>query len=126
MSKTRICSKCGETKPLNEEYFQRNQSTNTGGNKYWRPECKECQKKASKCKAHAKRAAGNPGTPPLGTPCDLCNRTDKLLCFDHDHTTCKHRGWLCDNCNRSLGMLGDSVEALERAIRYLKSRNLDE
>lgn len=123
VDQTRECSKCHKTLPLTEEYFGRNQSTNTGGDKYFRPECKECTKKASQGKAKAYRLAGKPAYPSLGTPCDNCQRTDRKLVFDHDHETLEHRGWLCDNCNRSIGMLGDTIESLERTILYLKKKN---
>lgn len=124
MESTRTCSKCARTFPLNEQFFGRNQSTNTGGDKYFRPECKECTKKASQGKAKAYKLAGKPKYPDLGTPCYNCGRIDKKLVFDHDHETLAHRGWLCDNCNRSIGMLGDTIESLERTIRYLKEGNL--
>jgi hypothetical protein len=110
---------------LTKEYFEPNTSTNTGGNKYFRPECKECTKKASKGHRKAKKLAGNPKYPDLGTPCDNCGRVDKKLVFDHDHETLDHRGWLCDNCNRSIGMLGDTIESLERAILYLRRKKID-
>ncbi len=116
----RICSKCGKSLPLTEEHFIKNQSTNTGGNKYFRPECKSCTSHASKGKNNAYKLAGKPSTPILGTPCDNCGRTERELVFDHDHLTLKHRGWLCDNCNRAIGMLGDDIESLQRAINYLK------
>lgn len=106
------------------EYFSRNQSTNTGGNKYFRPECKTCEHKGTQGRAKAKKLAGNPEPPPLGTPCENpgCGRIpiNKQLVFDHDHETLGHRGWLCDNCNRAMGMLGDTIESLEAAILYLK------
>ena len=129
----RTCSKCGAIKPLNENYFSKNQSTNTGGNKYFRPECKVCSKSESKGKNIAvKRFMESKGLktkeeykqsrPLLGTACDNCGRTDKRLVFDHCHTTYAHRGWLCDNCNRSIGMLGDTIYGLERALKYLKKQ----
>ena len=124
VNETRKCSKCGAVHPLTEEFFGRNQSTNTGGDKYFRPECKKCTKKAGQGKNQAYKLAGRPERPPLGTPCYNCGRTDKKLVFDHDHETLEHRGWLCDNCNRSIGMLGDTIESLERAIKYLKEGNL--
>jgi len=120
MTTTRVCSKCSTEFPLNETFFSRNQSTNTGGDKYFRPECKACTKKATQGKSKAFKLAGKPERPSLGTPCDLCKRVDRKLVFDHDHITLEHRGWLCDNCNRSIGMIGDTVESLEKAILYLK------
>lgn len=43
------------------------------------------------------------------------------LAIDHDHTTGKIRGLLCDLCNQGLGCLGDSLDGLQRAITYLES-----
>ena len=110
---------------MSDKFFSRNQSTNTGGDKYFRPECKNCQHSATKGKAEAYKRAGKPKRPPLGTPCDnpACRRTDRKLVFDHDHITLEHRGWLCDNCNRSMGMLGDTIESLELAVLYLKGQH---
>ena len=125
MCSVRTCSKCKKTLPLTKKYFGRNQSTNTGGDKYFRPECKECTKKANQGKTKAYKLAGKPKYPDLGTPCDNCGRVDKKLVFDHDHETLDHRGWLCDNCNRSIGMLGDTIESLERAILYLRRKKID-
>ena len=39
---------------------------------------------------------------------------------DHNHTTGKIRGVLCDRCNRGLGLMEDSISILERAIAHLK------
>lgn len=39
---------------------------------------------------------------------------------DHDHVTGKIRGILCSNCNRALGVLGDSPETLRALVRYLR------
>lgn len=39
---------------------------------------------------------------------------------DHCHETNKIRGLLCNQCNRGIGMLGDTPEALLRAYNYLK------
>lgn len=38
---------------------------------------------------------------------------------DHCHHSKKIRGLLCNGCNRGIGYLGDSVERLQLAIRYL-------
>jgi ribosomal protein L40E len=42
------------------------------------------------------------------------------MAVDHDHTTEEFRGLLCMRCNRSLGMLNDSVETIEKLLNYRK------
>lgn len=56
--------------------------------------------------------------------CEICyifekDLTTRKLHIDHDHNTGKVRGLLCDNCNKSLGLLKDSTEILQNAIKYL-------
>lgn len=52
---------------------------------------------------------------------DIDRRTGKnrALAVDHDHATKKVRGLLCGDCNRSLGLVKESRETLERMIAYL-------
>ena|SRR5271154_3353530 len=52
--------------------------------------------------------------------CELCNKR-VAICFDHDHDTGKFRGWLCYGCNNGLGLLGDNLAALFKAVGYLLS-----
>jgi ribosomal protein L34E len=42
------------------------------------------------------------------------------LAVDHCHESKKIRGLLCSNCNRGLGIFGDNIATLLRAIEYLK------
>lgn len=62
--------------------------------------------------------------------CPICQRalTDKFV-VDHDHKCCPGsksscgkciRGFLCDSCNRGIGLLGDSSGNLQRARSYLQ------
>lgn len=53
--------------------------------------------------------------------CECCGQRAKLICIDHNHKTGHFRGWLCANCNRGIGFLGDSIEGLQRAMYYLVS-----
>jgi Recombination endonuclease VII len=62
--------------------------------------------------------------------CALCFKPEKRqhattgtvwdLAIDHCHETGRVRGLLCNACNRGLGLLGDTVDTLERVLLYLK------
>lgn len=57
------------------------------------------------------------------TNCESCGRqfsetNNKHM--DHCHETNKFRGTICRSCNHLLGQAGDSVEILEKAIKYLQ------
>jgi hypothetical protein len=56
----------------------------------------------------------------MGNTCALCGKSHKRMAVDHDHKTGEIRGILCLRCNGALGVLGDSVESLQRAIDYLQ------
>lgn len=47
-------------------------------------------------------------------------RKSNVACVDHDHGTGKIRGILCSHCNRAIGLFGDSIAKLERAVSYLR------
>lgn len=51
--------------------------------------------------------------------CEICGVDDDLA-VDHCHTTKRIRGILCRKCNSGLGFLGDTVERLEKAFKYLR------
>lgn len=52
--------------------------------------------------------------------CAICgSAATKTLDVDHDHTTGKVRGLLCNNCNRGIGHLKDSPQILLKAVEYL-------
>ena len=58
--------------------------------------------------------------------CAICGVTQEKLNhpleIDFDRATGKVRGLLCRKCNSGIGHLGEDVERLRRAIRYLESR----
>lgn len=59
--------------------------------------------------------------------CAICKaltpgRGHKHFSVDHDHETGEIRGLLCNHCNRGLGMLGDNIENLQRALEYLNNK----
>ena len=127
---TRKCSKCGAVHPLTEEFFGRNQSTNTGGDKYFRPECKKCTREAGKGKNFiATNLQVNHQCQMLVLVVivvdailvlkRMIQQRQNVLVFDHCHETLQHRGWLCDNCNRAMGMLGDDIAGMILSAKYI-------
>ncbi|HEY2416802.1 MAG TPA: endonuclease domain-containing protein [Steroidobacteraceae bacterium] len=52
--------------------------------------------------------------------CDACGGNDGGIVFDHCHAKGHPRGWLCNSCNKSLGLLRDNPERLLKLIAYLK------
>jgi hypothetical protein len=69
-----------------------------------------------------------------GDACGICRKpaVGRRLAVDHDHNCCPGsfscgkciRGLLCSQCNRGLGQLGDSADALRRALEYVDRRPL--
>lgn len=56
--------------------------------------------------------------------CEICNdegygRKPSIV-FDHCHSTGNPRGWLCDRCNKVLGLVKDKVSLLLELAIYLE------
>lgn len=123
----KVCTKCGENKSLN--CYKGNTSGtdafDKSGYRLRRPECEDCTKKASEGKRKAKDIAKKEGIlfkAPDGTICAICEKPASKgngLVFDHCHEKSIFRGYLCNSCNRSMGVLGDNVQGLLVAINYL-------
>lgn len=84
-----------------------------------------------KCPAHMHRARryglSNEELAELdkGVPCAICG--DGADTVDHCHVTGLIRGYLCTDCNLSLGKMRDDPERLRRAADYLeKAKRLQE
>lgn len=122
-TQSKDCSKCKISQPLT--HFNGNTSGadpfDRDGLRLRRPECRACTRSAAAGKAAAAATAKRLGMStkaPEGTPCELCGDTRSIV-FDHDHTTEIFRGWLCNSCNRSIGVLGDTATGLLDALVYL-------
>lgn len=132
-----ICSKCNLEKPLEE--FANNAASlklsNCSG------ACKMCIKyamKFSKIKSQynlTKEQFLNMFEYQKGK-CKICNidmetfsfdnNKFNTLCIDHCHNTGKVRGFLCNNCNRALGLLKDDPNVLLSAYKYILAHDKSE
>jgi len=52
------------------------------------------------------------------------DKRPKMFAVDHDHETNKIRGLLCNECNRGLGLLGDTLNSITKARDYIKGNNV--
>ena len=128
------CSVCKRKLP--REYFQhyRTRFKKNGMRLRVNANCKDCSKKESKYLSKLKK--NNP-PPEYGLKCPQCNKvvyekiedipegvdgTNGPWQCDHDHYTKKFRRYLCKRCNTGTGLIGDSQEAWESAVKYKKSK----
>jgi hypothetical protein len=71
----------------------------------------------------SRKKAGMPSpTRPAPTLCECCGEAPntRTLHLDHCHITGAFRGWLCMRCNTAIGKLGDQLDGVLRAVRYLE------
>lgn len=117
---TKVCTKCNRELP--ETAFGK-----SGGTKWLRPECRDCNNKLAKVRSRLKQSVA---PPPEDHICPICKRSAEQVqdkgnkrnpawVLDHDHDTEAARDWICHSCNRGLGIFNDSVETLQSAIEYL-------
>ena len=102
---------CGARKPLTE--FRFNGQMSRAGVRYQQSQCRECERDARKDRMRIRKSMGPPPS-----FCEICEEMPATCC-DHDHRTGNFRGWLCSPCNRALGMLGDDIPGILRALAYL-------
>lgn len=143
--KTKVCTKCGETKEHGEYHKQ---SKSRDGLKPW---CKTCsnsfsgkyykENKSKVLKQARVRYLQHGRNKDLrskygisstcyekmwqdqGCKCAICGREreedERHFPVDHCHDTGKVRAILCGSCNRGIGMLQDDPEVVQSAADYL-------
>lgn len=124
------CNKCGEFQSLKNYYS--NKRYFLGSQHY----CKNCFSKWAKIRnTKEKNKISNINRYGLELEqyellaeyqkgkCAICDEETKLV-IDHSHDTKHIRGLLCADCNFGLGRFKDNIRILEKAILYLKIRNL--
>jgi len=117
ITKKKRCKQCGEIKTLDLFKEERKRCTDGTSNT-----CKKCYSR-NQTITHRIRENAKKSGKPLPDFCQCCGKylpdfTD--VHADHIRSTEEHRGWLCANCNRAIGMLGDNLEGAKNAVRYLE------
>ena len=113
----KLCKECGKILDSNTGYV--NAKSQRTGKLYLNSACRPCHN--HRVQVVAKLKLKHP-RPPAGTPCECCGRISKLF-LDHSHDTDAFRGWICRECNSSIGLMGDSVEGVRKALTYLETRS---
>lgn len=80
---------------------------------------KRLKKFSDKKKMNQEYAAGRP-RPEV---CELCGEFNLRIVFDHCHQKGHFRGWLCDRCNKVLGIVKDSPALLRGLASYLEDND---
>jgi len=123
--KKRVCKICKKEKDINEfsigQYGKNNRPL-------WRPSCKKCLRESRNVNEEERKVfiLNNP-RPSLGEKfkCPICEdefvrKFFNDVSLDHNNKTGHIRGWLCNNCNTSLGKFKDNEVVLLRAIEWIK------
>lgn len=55
--------------------------------------------------------------------CFICDRKPNRLYIDHCHKTKNIRKLLCQQCNSGIGMFGENIETMMKAIQYIRTYN---
>tara|TARA_R110002153_G_scaffold245912_2_gene401483 strand:- start:766 stop:1221 length:456 start_codon:yes stop_codon:yes gene_type:complete len=128
----KTCTKCNQRLPLNC-FSIIGASKRIDGTSRLRNKCSTCYKAAVKQKDALLKITPKPGS---NYECPICLnkkgnfylatedssrlKDNSSWCLDHDHKTGKFRGWLCNKCNSALGLLGDNINYIQRALKYLE------
>lgn len=117
---SKVCKRCLVDK--SKDNFLINKSTSDGFNGW----CKSCTKDASILAKYAiSLNEYNRLLDKQNNSCAICGTKSPAgvsgeFVIDHCHDSGTVRGLLCNHCNTGLGKLGDTIESLEKALKYLK------
>ena len=111
------CSNC--KRHLSLALFYSNGTQRPDGASYLKHICKECQNYRTLEARHSKKNAPYEKT----EECECCHTTENIE-GDHVHGTQQFRGWICGQCNQGIGKLGDDLDGVLRAAKYLTKGNI--
>ena len=108
------CLKCGIVKPISQYKTEKRGTRNV---------CNSCRNHHLRIAARGRLNWLTEGKK-IPDACECCGKfTDKLV-YDHNHITESFRGWICQQCNQGLGLLGDDVSSIKKALTYLINSEL--
>lgn len=113
------CTRCKAEKPGTAEFFPPHNKKRNGLDSW----CRACRAtyRNEICRGKFRHDISDEKLRQLKADvkeCVICGDEGTLV-VDHDHTTGKVRGLLCNHCNRGLGHFRDSPMLLEFAAQYL-------
>jgi hypothetical protein len=100
-------------RPIEAEYARKRRKSDPEGNRRRIKAFKERQERK------ITEVAGRP----RASKCEICLEKGKTV-FDHCHNSGMFRGWICDRCNKTLGMVKDSPKLLKKLARYLEANDV--
>ena len=110
---TKVCSHCQEELSVDQFHSERKA---VKGHTQYDHRCRKCKNLHAKQLAEAKKKAG---PKPANNECECCHKISSSLVVDHVRGTTNPRGWLCRSCNTGMGLLGDNLEGVMNAVKYL-------
>lgn len=113
----RKCVDCGETKPADAFLIDPRRKTKLLSR------CRPCRTTSDREGARRRRYGitqeqYDAMLNAQGGRCAVCGGAARL-CIDHEHSTGRVRGILCNNCNVALGRLGDDPGRVKSLLQYL-------
>lgn len=133
------CFRCRKIKVLSEFYRRKSDRKHRQTRRSW---CKDCDRRDNRKELSPRRATiknwklkkrfgitlaqYDEMVAKQGGLCAICGKPPSArsihssLCVDHDHESGRVRGLLCGDCNIGIGKLGDNLEGVMRAVKYLQ------
>jgi hypothetical protein len=128
-SRNAVCTDCHLEKNNDNFMFYKNRvNPTTKLCLYVNKKCMDCRRIYAKHKMMSVKQVKSLNiqrpVPSIYNPylCDCCKKlivTTRTIQLDHCHVKGEFRGWVCKECNISMGNLGDNIKGMIRVIKYM-------